>query len=295
MVEKVEILQHCESRHFGSHSRKESIWLLCIVAYHHELIVQLGEHRLYPLPEPLVSPCGWLPVLLIEPVGHIQCDVGGLEEVKLYRCTQIPLVPHDHAIVVFPLDVLKIMQVMHVCGSHVIGVYDTADAAQGMEFVAVITHVLRGAVAPGGRAVNVRLSHGTPLGSCILAHFDGFGVNAEDRLSAIDGLGYPLTDFLPKGAGELSASIELPAADEIGDGIGAFLHQPVEEINLAVDAERFSCEGKGDHFNIGEGGNNTTARYISSFIYTIFCKTLADVKNFSELCNEVVHNNDNWT
>ena len=155
MIEGIEILQHGECRHFGCHSRKETIWLLSVVAYHHELVVQLGEHRFYSLSEPLVSPCGWLPVLLVEPVGHIQCDVGSLEEVELYRSTQIAFVSHDHAIVVFPLDIFEIMQIMHVCGSHVVGMYDTADTAQGMELVAVIMHILRCTVAPGWRTANV--------------------------------------------------------------------------------------------------------------------------------------------
>ncbi len=40
MIEKIEILQHSKDRHFGSHPCEESRLLLCIVAYHHEMVIQ---------------------------------------------------------------------------------------------------------------------------------------------------------------------------------------------------------------------------------------------------------------
>ena len=43
---------------------------------------------------------------------------------------------------------------------------------------------------------------------------------------------------------------------------------------------------------VGEGGNNTTARDISTLVYLISCKLFADFMDFSELCNEVVHSDD---
>ena len=51
----------------------------------------------------------------------------------LYKVTQVSFVSHDHTVVVFPPDVLEIMQVMHVGGSHVVRVYNPTDTAQGVE------------------------------------------------------------------------------------------------------------------------------------------------------------------
>ena len=70
MIDKIEILQDGERRDLGRHSSKESFWFLCIVAYH-QMIIQLREHGLKSLSEPLVLPCGRFPVLLIEPVWSI--------------------------------------------------------------------------------------------------------------------------------------------------------------------------------------------------------------------------------
>lgn len=55
MIEKIEILQHRESCNFGCHPCEEAWWLLGIVAYHHQMVVELGEYRLNSLSELLVS------------------------------------------------------------------------------------------------------------------------------------------------------------------------------------------------------------------------------------------------
>jgi len=52
------------------------------------------------------------------------------------------------------------------------------------------------------------------------------------------------------------------------------------------------CDGQSHHFQVGKGGNNASARYISLLVYLISCKFLAYLKNVSELCNEVVHTYD---
>ena len=49
MIEKIEILQHSKGSHFGSHPCEEPWRLLCIVAYHHEMVIQLGEYGLNSL------------------------------------------------------------------------------------------------------------------------------------------------------------------------------------------------------------------------------------------------------
>lgn len=70
MIEKIEILQHGEGSLFGFLPGEEAFWLLCIVAYHHELVVQLREDRLDSLSEALVSSRWLSPVFLVKPVRH---------------------------------------------------------------------------------------------------------------------------------------------------------------------------------------------------------------------------------
>ena len=70
MIDVIDILQHRKRGHLDGGSCEQSERLLGIVAYHHELVVELGEERFYALAEPLVSPCRRSPVLLVEPVGN---------------------------------------------------------------------------------------------------------------------------------------------------------------------------------------------------------------------------------
>ena len=41
MIELIEILSHRENCDFGYHSCEEALWLLGIVAYHHQMVVEL--------------------------------------------------------------------------------------------------------------------------------------------------------------------------------------------------------------------------------------------------------------
>ena len=43
MIEKIEILQHSEGSDLSSHSCEETLRFLCIVSYHHELVVKLEK------------------------------------------------------------------------------------------------------------------------------------------------------------------------------------------------------------------------------------------------------------
>jgi len=45
MIEKIDILQHSEGSHLGFHSGEEAASLLGIVAYHHEVVIQLRKSR----------------------------------------------------------------------------------------------------------------------------------------------------------------------------------------------------------------------------------------------------------
>lgn len=51
MIEKIEILQHGECRYLGSHPREDARRLLGIIAYHHEMVIQLRKDSLNSLSE----------------------------------------------------------------------------------------------------------------------------------------------------------------------------------------------------------------------------------------------------
>ena len=286
MIEKIDILQHGEGSHLGFHSGKEAAWLLCIVAYHHEVVIQLRKDGLNPLSETFVGPCRWSPVLLVQPVWDVKCNICGFKQIQLYGSTQVALISKYHAVAVLPLHIFKILQVMHVGSGHVEGVYDSCDATQGMELISIIVHVLRGTVTPGGCMLYVILSHLTPVGACILANLYRLGVNTEDRLSSIYRLGYGLTDILTKHHGLLATLVVLPARNQVWNGSRAFRVQPSEKVVLAVDTQCLCCDGKCHHLQIGESGYDTTARDISLLIYIISCKFRLTSKS---LCLSVDH------
>ena len=51
MVTEVDVLQHGHSSDFCGSTCKQSACLLCIIAYHHELVVKLRENGFDSLPE----------------------------------------------------------------------------------------------------------------------------------------------------------------------------------------------------------------------------------------------------
>lgn len=163
-----------------------------------------------PLSVPLVSLQRRPTVLLVNP---LKGDVFRGEQVLLHGSTQVSLVTKYHAVMIFPLNVLEIVDVMHIGCGQIIGTYDTCYATKCMKFVAVVVHVLRSTIAPGWRMLYISLPHRASLGMCILAHLHRLGVNAEYKRSAVNGLYYGLTDILTKQTGQLPALIELPMAN----------------------------------------------------------------------------------
>ena len=85
MIGKIEILQHSKGSHFGSHPCIESRRLLCIVAYHHEMVIQLGEYSFNSLSETSVSPCGRFPVFPVQPVWNLKGDICCFKQIQLHR------------------------------------------------------------------------------------------------------------------------------------------------------------------------------------------------------------------
>ena len=256
MIDKIEILQLGESRNLGRHSCEEATRLLRIVAYRQELVPQLGKDRFNSLSESLVCPRRRSPILLVQPIRHLKGNVRRLKEIQLHRRAEISLVPKDHAVVILPLHIFQIMQLMDVCRSHVIRMYHPAYSAQSVELISVIMHVLRSTVSPCGSTVDIRLSHGTTVGSGILTDFHRLGVDTEYGLSAIYGTSYGLADIFAKLAGLLATLIELTTGNQVGNGTRTLLVQTIEQIILAIHTESLGCDGQSDHFQVGKGGNN---------------------------------------
>lgn len=102
---------------------------------------------------------------------------------------------------------------MSVGRSHVIRVDDTADATQSMEFVAVIVHILRGAIASRRSMFDIIFPYLASAGAGVLTDFNRFGINAEHKLAFIYRFCYGLTDILSKLHGFLASLIILTSSD----------------------------------------------------------------------------------
>ncbi len=44
MIDKIDILHKSHCCYFACHTGKETAGLLCVVTYHHEIVVELGEY-----------------------------------------------------------------------------------------------------------------------------------------------------------------------------------------------------------------------------------------------------------
>lgn len=147
MITEIDILQHGHRADLCSGVCKKPARLLGIVSDHHELVVELRENGFNPLAELPVGPAWLFPVLLVQPIGMLKPNVYAGEEVELHRSTEIAFVCKHRAIVVFPLCIIKIMNVMDVSYGHVIRMDDTIYSADAMELISVVDHILRGARA----------------------------------------------------------------------------------------------------------------------------------------------------
>lgn len=120
MVNEIDILHERHSSDFTCHAGKKAAGLFCVVSYHHEIIVELGEYGFYSLAESLVCPHWRTPVFLIQPIRDFKSNIGYLKEIFLHLGTKIVLVTKHHAVVILPAYILEIMEVMNACRRHVI-------------------------------------------------------------------------------------------------------------------------------------------------------------------------------
>ena len=292
MIDEIDILQYCKSCDFSRNAGKEAHWLFCIITYHHELIIELGEKSFDSFSEFTVCPDRRTPILLIEPIRHFQRNMCDIKEVLLNICAEVTFIAKHQAIAVLPFDILEIMYIRHVGCSRVITVNYSRYSTDCVEFITIIVHALRCAIAPCWSQLRRILSHCATSSSGVLAYFYRFGIYAEYIFAPIHGRDYVLADFFSKTVSEFATLIVLTACDKIGKTVGALILQAMKQVVLAVDAEDFRSGGKGENFQVRELGNHTSSRHVSEVINTISGKFLEYVENFSELYDEVVHTRD---
>ena len=133
-----------------------------------------------------------------------------------------------HTVMVFPLNILQKVKVVYVCRCHVVGMYDTRSSAKRVEFVAEVVHVLRGTIVPRGSMLYVSLAHRASFGTCVLAHLDRLGVDAEHKLPCINSIGNGLTDVFAKQTCQLPAWLNCLRVIRLGISLGHSLHRRVK-------------------------------------------------------------------
>ncbi len=185
MINEIDILHESHGCDFTSHAGKKVAGLLCVVSYHHEIVVELGEYSFDSFTEPLVGPGRRTPVFQIQPIRNFKRDVGCLKEILLNLGAQVTLVSKHHTIIIFPAHIVKIMEVMDACGCHTIRMYDATYPADGMELIPITVYALRCAISPVGSRIDIVTSHGTAFRACVLADLYRLGINAEHILRAV--------------------------------------------------------------------------------------------------------------
>ena len=266
MINEVDILHECHSGDFACHVGKEFAGLFCIISYHHQRVVELGENRLYPFSELFVSPSRRSPVFLIQPIGYLKSDVCDIKKVLLHLCAEITFVAKYHAVVIFPPYILEVMEVVNACRRHVVRMDNASYSADCMEFISIIIHPLRCTIAPVWCLVRVIASHCTAFCPYVLTYLYRLGVDAENIFPSINGGGHIPTYFLGQPCRQLASGIELPAADQVWQIFFAFMMQMIKQIVFAVEVERLGCESQSDYFKVGEFRNDTATENISEFI-----------------------------
>ncbi len=90
-------------------SSKNSVWLLSVVSYHHELVFELREDSSDSFSEFLIFPSRRSPIFLIQSVGNFKSDISHVEEVLLNFSTEKSLVSKHQTIVVLLLHIVEII------------------------------------------------------------------------------------------------------------------------------------------------------------------------------------------
>ena len=289
MINEVDILHESHSRNFACHSGEKAAGLLCVVSYHHKVIIELREYGFDSFAESLVGPCRWTPLFLIHPIWYFKGDIGHLEEILLDLSAEISLVSKYHTIMINPAHVIKIVEVMDTCRCHVIRMDYTAYSTDCMELISIVVQTLRCAISPVGGSLYIIASHGASFRPCVLADLYRLGINAEYILRPINGNSYILADLFCKTCCQFTPRIELSAAYEIWQILLALMVQTMKEKIFAIESESLGGYTQSHDFKIGKLRDYTTTGYVSEFIYTIFSEILAYSEDSDEICYEVAH------
>ncbi len=289
MIDEIDILHKCHCCDFTCHTGENAAGLLCIVPYHHKIIVKLRKYSFNSFAESPVSPRRWSPVLLIQSVWNLKGDVCGFKEILLNRGAEITFVSKHHAVMILPTYILKIMKVMDACSRHVIGMYDATYPTDNMELIPIVVYALRCAISPVGSRIDIVTPHGATFRPGVLADLYRLGINAEDILGPIYRGSHILPDFFCKPGRQLTAGVELSSANQVWQIFLALIVQAMKKEILAVENECLGCYAQSHDFEVGKFRHNATSGDISKFIYTIPGEILADSEDSDEICYEVAH------
>ena len=108
-----------------------------------------------------------MPVFLIQLIRNLKRDVDSLKEILLNLSAEITIVSKHPAIMIFPTHIIKIMEVMDGCYSHVIRMYDSAYSADSMELMPM--YALRCTISLIGNRVDIVAVHSVAFRSCVPA------------------------------------------------------------------------------------------------------------------------------
>ena len=280
MIDEIDILNKSYCGYFTGHSGEKSAGLPCAVPYHHKIIVELRENGLDLLAKSFMSPRRRTLVLLILPTRDLKRELDCLKKIPLKLGAEISFVSEHQAVWMFPLDSVKVVEVVYTCCCHVIGMDHSHYPAYGVELIIIIMQALRGAIAPVGIGVDIITAHGATIRPCVLTHFDRLGINAEYILCAIYRHSHILSDFFDKPCRKLTPGIELPTANQVWQILIAFIVQTMKQEILAVNGESLCRYALGDDLKVGELRDNATSRCVPKLIYSNFWRNLCRFRGF---------------
>lgn len=290
MINKIDRLHERHSYNFVCHARKQTAGLLCVVSYHHEIVVELGEYGFYTFAESPVCPGLWMSVFLIQPIWNFKSDIGCLKENSLNLSTEIAFLTKHHVVMISPAYILEIMEVMVTCCRRVIRVYATMFPTDSMEFISIVLQTLRGAISPVSGSLRIVTPNDTTLRSCVLADLYGVGFNTEHILGTVNDDSHVPVGLFGKPCRQLTAGIELyqvlanhPCSHDTDDEKGYF-HCRFRTPRLLFPKRLLRDPKTSKH---------PTPEFISRSIRTIPGEILACHKDSDEFCYEVAHKQGN--
>lgn len=176
---------------------------------------------------------------LFEPVWNLKGYIYGIKKILLYLCIEVSLVAKNQAVMVLSRDIFEIMYVMNIGRCHVVGMDDSAYAAECVELIAIIMHLQCRTATPCRGMFEIIPAHGTSGCPDILTYLYRFGVNAEYRFIPVHDIGNIFPYILPETCRELKSPVILSAANKVEKQLTLLAFKTVEKIVFAVNANSF--------------------------------------------------------